>query len=162
MMDNLLSSCGNASNFTKSTGVYFGNRIGCRSFQKASMSLRGREPYNNCHMVHGYFIYDITWRSCSSNPLVGPSKNYHASSSPCYSDRSVPDMTLNGLSCDEQLATSTLSADQYVILPRVGLLYVYFNHYYKWSPRIFFFHDGLVTICMCSCNNWKLTSTPSM
>ncbi|WOH00356.1 hypothetical protein DCAR_0519715 [Daucus carota subsp. sativus] len=119
MVDSLVSSCGNVANFVKPIGVCYSDRIGCRSFQRSSMRLKSREPYNHRPMQHGYFIFDVTQRSFSFNPAFDTSpKNCHASSSPCYSDEFVPDMTVNGLSCDEQLATTTVSADQYDIAER--------------------------------------------
>ncbi|XP_017257995.1 probable protein phosphatase 2C 80 isoform X2 [Daucus carota subsp. sativus] len=114
IVEKLISSCGNVSSFVKPFGVYCNERVGCRSYQKLSMSLsRSREPYNHRRLVHGYFIFDVTRRSFSSNSDFDPSlKNAHASSSSCYSDGLVPDMTVNGLSCSEQLATTTASADE--------------------------------------------------
>lgn len=117
MVDSLVSSCGNVANFVKPSGVCFNDRVGCRSLRRSSMRLKSREPYNNRQSVHGYFIFDVTQRSFSFNSAFDTSiKNCHASSSPYYSDGFVPDMTVNGLSCKEQLATTTVSADQYVTL----------------------------------------------
>lgn len=117
VVDKLISRCGNVTSFAKPVGVYCNERISCRSFQKSSMRLRSREPYSNRQLVHGYFIFDVTRRSFSSDSDFDPSlKNAHASSSSCYSDGSVPELTVNGLSFSEQLPTTTVSADQYVSL----------------------------------------------
>lgn len=116
VVDKLISRCGNATSFAKPAGVYCNERVSCRSFQKLSMRLRSRE-YNNSRLVQGYFIFDVTQRSFGSNSDFDPSlKNAHASTASCYPDGLVPDMTVNGLSCSEQLATTTVSADQYVSL----------------------------------------------
>lgn len=128
MVDSLVSSCGNVANFGKPIGVCFNKRVGCRSFQRSSMRLKSREPYNNCQTVHGYFIFDVTQRSFSFNPALDTSpKNCHASSSPYYSDGFVPDLTVNGLSCNEQLATTTVSADQYVTLLEYYFIICFFD-----------------------------------
>lgn len=118
VVDKLISRCGNVNSFAKPIGAYPNERVGCRSFQKSSMRLRSRELYDNRRLFHGYFIFDVTQRSFSSNSDFDPSlKNAHASSSSCDLDGLVPDMTVNGLSCSKQLATTTVSAaDQYVSL----------------------------------------------
>lgn len=113
VVDSLVSSCGNVANFVKPIGVCFNDRVGCRSFRRSSMRLKSREPYNNRQIVQGYFIFDVTQKSLRFNPAFDTSlKNCHASSSQYYSNGFVPDLTVNGLSCDEQLATTTVSADQ--------------------------------------------------
>ncbi|KAK1359971.1 Protein phosphatase [Heracleum sosnowskyi] len=113
VVDKLILRCGNVTSFVKPIGVFCNERVGCRNFQNLSMRLGSREPYNNRRLVQGYFIFDVTQRCFSSNSDFDPSlKNAHASSSSCYSDGLVPDMTVNGLSCSEELATTTVSADQ--------------------------------------------------
>ncbi|KAL8148163.1 hypothetical protein AgCh_005495 [Apium graveolens] len=104
---------GNVTSFAKYIGVYCNERVGCRSFQKLSMRLTSTEPYDTHCLVRGYFIFDVKQRSFSSTSNFDPSlKTSHASSSPCYSDGLVPDMTVNGLSCSQQLATTNVLADQ--------------------------------------------------
>lgn len=114
--DNLISSCGNVSSFTKCSGpsgVHFVGRSHLGS-HRASISMRYREPSSsNSSAVHGYFIFDVTRRLCSSNPLGGHcSKNYSSSSSPSYSDGAVPDVSLNASSSDEQFASLSIAADE--------------------------------------------------
>ncbi|XP_059640927.1 probable protein phosphatase 2C 80 isoform X2 [Cornus florida] len=109
IVDTFITSCGNVSNFVKPTGVYFSDR-NLQSCRKASMSLRNREP-TNARLSFGYFIFDVTRRSC--NPLVGSwLRDFHTSSSPNYSDRAVPDVSFDESSCDEQVGNAAVSADQ--------------------------------------------------
>ncbi|XP_074348743.1 putative protein phosphatase 2C 80 isoform X2 [Apium graveolens] len=111
VVDGLISRFGNVTSFAIPIGVYCNENVGCRSFQNFSMRLRSREPYDNRWLVRGYFIFDVTQRSFSSSSNFDPSfKTAHASSSPCYSDGLVPDMTVNGLSCSQQLATTNVPA----------------------------------------------------
>lgn len=115
VVDKLISRCGNVTSLAKPIGVYCNEIVGCRSFRKSSIRLRSREPYKNRRLVEGYCIFDVTQRSFSSNSDFDPClKNARASSLSCYSGGLVPDMTVNGLTCSQQLATATLSADQYV------------------------------------------------
>lgn len=103
---------GNLSNFAKPTGVCFNDRS-LSSCRKASMSLRNQEPPNRS-VVCGYLIFDVTRRSIS-NPLDGRwFKNFHKSSSSCYSAGAAPDVSFGGSSSDEQLSKSAASSDQYV------------------------------------------------
>uniref|UniRef100_A0A5B6ZW02 Protein phosphatase n=1 Tax=Davidia involucrata TaxID=16924 RepID=A0A5B6ZW02_DAVIN len=114
IVDNIITSCGNVSNFAKPTGVYFNDKIH-QSCQKASMSLRNREPTNR-HRVHGYFIFNIMRGFRNSNPLVGPwLKDLHTSMPTCYSNGFVPDVSFDGSSCDEKIGNSAVSADQNIL-----------------------------------------------
>ncbi|KAK2977026.1 hypothetical protein RJ640_011084 [Escallonia rubra] len=105
IVDTLISSCGNVSSFAKPAGVFFGDRSR-QSWNKASMSMRKREP-NDKHMVYS------TWGSCNSNPFVGPrSKKYCISSSTFSSDGAIPEVSSDGSSSDEQVASLAISSDQ--------------------------------------------------
>lgn len=105
---------GNLSNFVKPTGVFFNNRS-LSSCRKASMSLSNQEPPNR-NLLCGYLIFDITRRHYISNPLDGPwFKNFHKSSSSCYSAGAAPDVSFGGSSSDEQVSKSASSSDQYVL-----------------------------------------------
>ncbi|CAK9138775.1 unnamed protein product [Ilex paraguariensis] len=111
IVDNLIPSCGNVPSFAKSTGVYFPS-TSLHISQKFSMNMRNRES-NNGHTGFGYFIFDTTRESCNSNPLVSPfSKKYHTSSSLCYSDGAMPDLSFDELSRDEELASLAISTNQ--------------------------------------------------
>ncbi|KAA8531834.1 hypothetical protein F0562_006449 [Nyssa sinensis] len=114
IVDSIISSCGNVSNFAKPTGVYFNDRSG-QSCQQASLSLRNREPTNR-HRVYGYFIFDSLRGFCNSKPLVGPwLKDFNISTPLCYSNGIVPDMSFDGSPCDEKLRNSAVSADQNIL-----------------------------------------------
>lgn len=108
--DDLITSCGNVTDFPKPSGVFFGDRS-LRSCQKASMSLKNREPTNN-YLVYGYFVFDVMRRNFNSNPRFGPSlKNFRTSSSACYSAGAAPDVSFDGSSRDGQLANSADSPE---------------------------------------------------
>lgn len=110
-VENSITSNGNVSCLVKPATVFFTDRS-LRRCQKASMSLEKRKPPNN-YSIYGYFMIDLTWRICNSNPLTGPLlKNFCSSSSACYS-ATAPNMSFNGSSCDEQLANSAVPSDQY-------------------------------------------------
>ena len=114
-VDDLISSCGNALDFTKPTGVFYNDRSRGR-YQNASLSLR-RKEWSNSHLICGYFIFDGLRRNCNPNSLVGPwLKNFHSSSSVCHSTGAAHDVSFDGNSHDEQLADSTILSGQYVLL----------------------------------------------
>lgn len=119
-VDDVITSCGNALEFSKPTGVFFNVKspTNCR---KASLSLRRRE-FNNCQLTCGYFLNDVTRKNCSSNFVVGPQlRNLHTSSLACYSTGAAHDVSFDGGSRDEQLPNSSISSEQYVLLAYVNL-----------------------------------------
>ncbi|KAF8409929.1 hypothetical protein HHK36_002448 [Tetracentron sinense] len=110
-LDGLTSRHGHLSNSTSHAGLFYRNNSfdNCR---KASMSLRSREP-SNSNLVYGYFICDITRSSCNSNPFLGPgSKDFHSSSSACYSAGAAPDVSFDGSAHEEHLAGSAVPSEQ--------------------------------------------------
>lgn len=113
-IDNFTSRNGHLSNSMNRTGLSYSNRS-LESCRKATMSLRNREP-SNSYLIYGYFIFDVARRSYNSNPLVGPSsKDFHGSSSACCSTGAAPDVSFDGSAREEQLASSAVSSDQYVL-----------------------------------------------
>lgn len=87
---------------------------------KASMSLRNREPSNiNSNHIYGYFLFDVTRRSCNSNSFLGPErKGLHGSSSACYSAGAASDVSIDGSAREEQLASLAVTDDQKVSTER--------------------------------------------
>lgn len=109
-MDGLLSSGGNTVDFTKPSGVYFFDRSQ-KSFQRASVSLRRREPCNG-HLVCEYSRYHEAWTNCISTPSVGP--QYRAFQTSLFArrnDGAAQDISFEG-NPSSDLATSTTSVGQ--------------------------------------------------
>lgn len=110
-VDDLITSCGNVSNFAKPSGVYFGYRS-LRSCQKVSMSLKKREPTNS-NVVYGYFMFDVMRRNCNSNTIVGPWLNiFQPMSSACYSTGAAPNVSFDGSLQNEQPDNSPVTSDR--------------------------------------------------
>ncbi|KAH7520062.1 hypothetical protein FEM48_Zijuj08G0104000 [Ziziphus jujuba var. spinosa] len=113
-VDDVFTSCGNALDFTKPTGVFFNDksRSSCR---KASVSFRRKEPLNNL-LSCGYFVADATRRSCSSNIFLGSGlRGLHTSFSMCHSAGAAHNVSYDGNSRDEQLAKSTALSQQTIL-----------------------------------------------
>ncbi|KAI3412355.1 Protein phosphatase [Psidium guajava] len=109
-MDGLLSSGGNTVDFTKPSGVFFFDRSH-RSCQRASVSLRRREPCNG-HLVCGYSRYHEEWTTCISNLSVGPQhRAFQTSLFARYNDGAAQDISFEG-NPSSDLATSTTSVGQ--------------------------------------------------
>ncbi|EOX91153.1 Phosphatase 2C family protein [Theobroma cacao] len=103
-VDELVASCGNGLDFLKPTGVYFpdGSRTSC---QKVSMTLRKREQTNN-RFVYGYYVCDAMQRNTKYNPPFGPKiKSIHTSSLLCSCAGAAHDVSFDGGSKDEQIAS---------------------------------------------------------
>lgn len=126
LVDSLISSCGNVSNFVKPTGVYFNDRR-LHKCQKVGIRLKNQETVcrNN---IYARCTFHIT--QSSGNSFFEPwFKGLHTSSSSCYSDGIVPDVSLGGLAFDQQLASSAIPTDQYVFLVLFSLsLIIFFNY----------------------------------
>ncbi|PON40461.1 PPM-type phosphatase domain containing protein [Parasponia andersonii] len=88
-----------------------------RSFDsclKATMSLKNREKPNNS-AIYGYFIYEVGKRSFGSYPIIGSgSREFHSSSSACFSAGPARDVSFDNSSREEQLSSSTDSSEQNV------------------------------------------------
>lgn len=120
-VDDVITSCGNALEFSKPTGVFFNDKSRT-SCQKASLSLRRKEMPNS-QLTCRYFLTDVTRRNCNTNVVVGPQlRNLHASFLACHSAGAAHDVSLDGGSRDEQLPSSTISSEQYVLLFHVNWL----------------------------------------
>ncbi|KAL5557252.1 hypothetical protein UlMin_039488 [Ulmus minor] len=110
-VDDVITSCGNALDFAKPTGVFFNDRsrISCC---KASVSLRRKEPLN-IRLTCGYFAADVTKKNCHSNLPVGSQlRNCHLSSSACYAAGATHGVSFDGNSHDEQLTKSTSLSEE--------------------------------------------------
>lgn len=114
VVDSLISSCGNVLNFEQPTGVYFSDRR-LHNCQKAGIGFKSQETINRCS-IYGCHKFDITRSSGNSNSLLGPwFRSLHTSSSQCYSDDAVPNVSFDGLACDEQLANSAAPAERNIL-----------------------------------------------
>lgn len=115
-MDGLVSSCGNAVDFTKPTGVFFRDHTP-RSFHKASLSLRRQEP-SNARVVYGYSIYDVVWRNGNFIPVTGSrQRNLRVVASAQYSGGAAQDISFDGSSHDD---LPPRSVGQYVLFSHVA------------------------------------------
>lgn len=113
-VDDLITSCGNALDFTKPTGVFYNDRSRNRCW-KAGLSLR-RQERPNSGLICGYCIFDGLRPSCNPNSLDKSwLKNFHTSSSVCHATGAAPDVSFNSNSHDEQLADSTILSGQTIL-----------------------------------------------
>lgn len=125
LVDSLISSCGNVSNFVKPTGVYFNHRS-LHKCQKVGLRLKRQETVcqNN---IYARCTFHITRSSGNSNSFFEPwFKGLRTSSSSCYSDGIVPDVSFDVLAFDQQLANSAIPTDQYVFLVLFSLSLIIF------------------------------------
>lgn len=110
-VDDVITSCGNALDFTKPSGVFFNDRSRS-SCHKASVSFRRKEPLNS-HLTCGYFVADVARSNCSPNVLVGTSmRNLHTSFSMCHFASAAYDVSFDGNSRDEQCTNSSILPQQ--------------------------------------------------
>ncbi|CAM8912270.1 unnamed protein product [Rhodiola kirilowii] len=110
-VDDSKSSYGTASGFAKPSGVFFGDRV-LRSCQKASMSLRNKDP-TDTNVVYGYFMFDAVRRKHNSDPITQSwLKGFHISSAASYSSGAAPDISLGGSSSAEQPVDSAALSDR--------------------------------------------------
>uniref|UniRef100_A0A7N0T859 Protein phosphatase n=1 Tax=Kalanchoe fedtschenkoi TaxID=63787 RepID=A0A7N0T859_KALFE len=109
------SSYGTESGYAKPDGVFFGDRV-LRSCQKASMSLRNKEP-TDTNLLCGYFMIDTVRRHHNFDPVTQSwLKGFHISSTSSYSCRAAPDVSLGESSSAEPLSDSAVSSDR----PSIG------------------------------------------
>ncbi|KAG6729572.1 hypothetical protein I3843_01G031600 [Carya illinoinensis] len=111
-VDELITSCGNALEFSKPTGVFYnnGSRSRCR---KATLSFR-RQKWPSSHLICGNFSFDgLQWNGDPSLFVKPCSKNVHTSSSACYSTGA--DVSFDSNSRDEQLVDSTILSGQIIM-----------------------------------------------
>ncbi|XP_041008741.1 probable protein phosphatase 2C 80 isoform X2 [Juglans microcarpa x Juglans regia] len=111
-VDELITSCGNALEFSKPTGVFYNN--GSRSrCHKATLSFR-RQKQPSSHLICGNFSFDsLRWNNDPSLFVKPRSKNVHISSSACYSTGA--DVSFDSNSRDEQLVDSTILSGQIIM-----------------------------------------------
>lgn len=113
-IDDLVSCSSNGLDLAKPSNVYFNDRRQNRC-QIATMSLRKQESPSN-KLLCGYYVFDSVRKNWNSNFLVGAwLKNIHTSSSVCFSTGAAHDVSFDGGSHDEQLASSSIASDQYVL-----------------------------------------------
>ncbi|RVW50409.1 putative protein phosphatase 2C 55 [Vitis vinifera] len=114
-LDNFISRHVHLSVSIKNGSNFHGNR-GFNSCRKASMSLTIQEQSNNC-LLYGYFIYNAAKRRSNSNPyILSGLRDFHGSLSACYSAGTAPDMSFHNSQLEEQLANSSVSSEQYVLM----------------------------------------------
>lgn len=116
VVDSLISSCSSVSSIGRSSGVYFSN-TGRNICQKACLSVRNGKAKNG-GIFCGYFVYDITPKALVCSLF----KSYNTSSSTCYSNGDATQVSTDGSSSDEQIASIAISDDQYVPDPCVYLI----------------------------------------
>ncbi|OMO84300.1 phosphatase 2C (PP2C)-like protein [Corchorus olitorius] len=103
-VDDLVSSCGNGLDFVKPTGVYFADRS-LSACQKVSIILRKREQPNN-RLLCGCYVGDAIQRNTKYNSPFGPMmKSIHTSRFFCSSAGAAHDVSFDGSSKDEQIAS---------------------------------------------------------
>ncbi|KAM6544244.1 hypothetical protein CsatB_008691 [Cannabis sativa] len=82
------------------------------SFQKATMSLKNHGQPNNS-AIYGYFVYEVGRRWFGSYPVIDSgSKEFHSSSSSCFSAGPAHDVSFDNSSREEQPSSSADSSYQ--------------------------------------------------
>ncbi|KAK4599700.1 hypothetical protein RGQ29_009652 [Quercus rubra] len=110
-LDNLASRHKRLPLTTDSSSIVYSNR-GSESCRKASMSLKKREQPND-NVIYGYFICNAVKRWCISHPYTGSGpRDFHSTSSTCFSAGTAPDVSFDNSAREEQLANSTDSSEQ--------------------------------------------------
>ncbi|KAL0017216.1 hypothetical protein SO802_004285 [Lithocarpus litseifolius] len=110
-LDNLASRHRRLPLTTDSSSIVYSNRCS-ESCRKASMSLKKREQPNN-NVIYGYFICNAVKRWCISHPYTGSGpRDFHSTSSTCFSAGTAPDVSFDNSAREEQLANSTDSSEQ--------------------------------------------------
>ncbi|XP_062102362.1 probable protein phosphatase 2C 80 isoform X2 [Humulus lupulus] len=111
-VDDVITNCGNALEFSKPTGVFFNDKTRT-SCQRASLSFRRMELSNSQQLTCRFILADVTRKNCNTNLVVGPQfRNIHTSPLACYSAGAAHDVSFDGSSRDEQLSSSTISPEQ--------------------------------------------------
>ncbi|XP_022769225.1 probable protein phosphatase 2C 55 isoform X2 [Durio zibethinus] len=114
------------SSLTSSADIFYGNGNlnGCI---KARMSLKNHEKPNRSP-IYGYFIYSVGKRWCNFNPWSGSgSRAFLSSLSSCLSFGTVPDVSFDNSGHEEQVASSSVSAEEYALCALSNFLLP--NHY---------------------------------
>jgi protein phosphatase PTC7 len=112
-LDNLASRHKRLPLSTDSASIIYSNRS-FESCRKASMSLKKHEQPNNS-VIYGYFMYNAAKRWCNSHPYIGSGpRDFHSTSSTCFSAGTASDVSFDNSAREEQLAFSTDSSEQYV------------------------------------------------
>lgn len=145
-ISNLTSRCEQRLPIADSASVIYSSRNrSIDSCRKASMSLKNRDQPNKS-AIYGYFLYEVGKRWFGSYPIIGSgSREFHSSSSTCFSAGPAHDMSFDNPSREEQLSNSADSSDQYVSLTSLFLLssstcVMYF------FPHIFFMSSTLCSL----------------
>ncbi|KAL8208327.1 hypothetical protein R6Q57_007739 [Mikania cordata] len=108
IVDNLISNCGNVSNFARPAG-HFAERN--RTYHAASLGVKNREP-NKIRGDNGYFIFGVTHMRSNVNTFSGQlGRRFNTSSSTCYSDGGVSDGVLKESSHDEAITSLAIEVD---------------------------------------------------
>ncbi|KAK4771880.1 hypothetical protein SAY86_013655 [Trapa natans] len=100
--DGFVSSCGKSVDFTKPCSVFFCDNAN-RSFHRASLSLRRREP-SNAHSVGEYSICNVSRRNGNTFSFIRSGLgNLQVVASAQYSGGAAQDVSLEGSSHDDLL-----------------------------------------------------------
>lgn len=95
--------------------IYSNRNRRFESCQNATMSLKNRGQPNKS-AIYGYFIYEVGKRLYGSFPILGSgSREFHSSSSTCFSVGPARDVSFDNSSREEQLSRSADSFDQKII-----------------------------------------------
>lgn len=96
---------------TSSASTFYDNRS-FESCSKACMSLKNREQPPNS-VIYGYFVYSAAKRWCSSHPFFGSGpRDFHSTSSACFSAGTAPDVSFDNSSREEELTNSSDSSEE--------------------------------------------------
>lgn len=112
-VDYLSSRGGKLSLLTNNAGVSYVIRSleGCR---RARMSLKNSNQSNN-HPFHEYILFNVAKRCWNFFPMLEAGlRGFHSSSPTSFSSGAAPESSFNAASCEEQLASSSASSEQYV------------------------------------------------
>ncbi|XP_047312166.1 probable protein phosphatase 2C 80 [Impatiens glandulifera] len=117
VVDSLISTCGNLSNFAKPAGVYFTDG-GAHHCQKAGISLRLKEGIKG-HGVYRQYSFAAAQKPCNSSSFVGRRSNwFRTSSTASYADGAEADVTFDELKIGKQLVNSAMSSDLNVVVEK--------------------------------------------
>ncbi|XP_057973263.1 probable protein phosphatase 2C 55 isoform X3 [Malania oleifera] len=116
-LDNLTLRRAQLATSTNNGSIFIGNNSFDRC-RKVSMSLKDQEKPSS-YVIYGYFTYNIYKRSFNSESYTGSGWRYfHGSSSACISAGTAPDVSFDNSAREEQLASSTVSSEQKILMDR--------------------------------------------
>ncbi|KAF2299906.1 hypothetical protein GH714_005917 [Hevea brasiliensis] len=112
--ENLTSRGGHLPFSTNKASISYDSRSS-QSYRNVSMSLKNRKQSTDSP-IYGYFGYNIMKKWCDFSPYIETGSRYFHSSTPsCLSAGTAPDITFENSAHEEQLETSAVSSEQYVL-----------------------------------------------